>query len=158
MLLKDIFLPDRINVDLESEDKDEVFEELVDNLVTSYGIDDRDEILEAIRQREEKMSTGIKSGIALPHGKTDKVKGIHGAIGISKSGIDYDALDGKPVYLLFLLVSSQEDAEQHLRTLKKIAQILEMQDFYNEISKADKPEIAYRILSKYEEILEHDNE
>jgi len=158
MLLKDIFLTDRINVDLESEDKDEVFEELVECLVTSYGIDGRDEILESIREREEKMSTGIKTGIALPHGKTDIVKGIHGVIGISKSGIDYDSLDGKPVHLLLLLVSSQEDAEQHLRTLKKIAQILEMPDFYSEIIKAAKPEIAYRVLKKFEEILEHNDD
>ncbi len=157
MLLKDIFITERINVDLESEDKDEVFEELVECLVASYEIDERDEILESIRLREEKMSTGIKTGIALPHGKTDKVKGIHGAIGISKNGIDYDALDGKPVHLLFLLVSSEEDAEQHLRTLKKIAQILEMPDFYTEIVQAEKPEIAYRALKKFEEILEHDD-
>jgi PTS system fructose-specific IIC component/PTS system nitrogen regulatory IIA component len=157
MLLKDIFITERINVDLESEDKDEVFEELVECLVASYEIDKRDEILESIRLREEKMSTGIKTGIAIPHGKTEKVKGIHGAIGISKNGIDYDALDGKPVHLLFLLVSSEEDAEQHLRTLKKIAQILEMPDFYTEIVQAEKPEIAYRALKKFEEILEHDD-
>jgi fructose-specific phosphotransferase system IIA component len=158
MLLKDIFIIDRINVDLESEDKDEVFEELVNSLVTSYGIDSRDEILESIRQREEKMSTGIKKGIALPHGKTDKVKGIYGTIGISKEGIDYDALDGNPVHLIFLLVSSEDDAEQHLRTLKKIAQVIEMPDFYTEFIKTDKPETAFRILKKYEELLEHDNE
>lgn len=158
MLLKDIFLTDRIIVDLESEDKDEVFEELVNCLITSYGINDRDEILESIRQREEKMSTGIKTGIALPHGKTDKVNGIFGVMGISKDGIDYDALDGKPVHLIFMLVSSQEDAEQHLRTLKKIAQVIEMPDFYMDLIKSDNQEIAFRVLKKYEELLEHDNE
>jgi PTS system fructose-specific IIC component/PTS system nitrogen regulatory IIA component len=158
MLLNEIFVTDRIVVDLESEDKEEVFEELVNSLIISYGINERDDILNSIREREEKMSTGIKAGIALPHGKTDKVKGIYGAIGISKDGIDYDALDGKPVHLIFMLVSSQEDAEQHLRTLKKIAQIIEMPDFYSEFTKSDKPETAFRILKKYEELLEHDNE
>ena len=151
-------LTERININLESEDKEEVFEELVNCLVDSYGIDERDMILESVREREEKMSTGIKKGIALPHGKTDKVKGIFGTIGISKDGIDYDSLDGNPVHLIFMLVSSKDDAEQHLRTLKKIARIIEMPEFYSEFIKSDKPETAYRVLKKYEELLEHDNE
>ena len=67
--------PARIKCHLEAEDKAEVFEELVDLLVTQYGPDSRDEILEAIRRREEKMSTGIKKGIAIPHAKTQLHQG-----------------------------------------------------------------------------------
>ncbi len=153
MLLQDIFPASRIKTELEAEDKDEVFEELVDVVVSSYGIAGRDEIIAAIQEREEKMSTGIKNGIALPHGKTDAVDGIGGAIGISRKGIDYDALDGEPVHLVILLLSSKSDSEIHLRTLKKIAILLENSDFYQQIVKADSSDKAFQVLKHYEDLL-----
>lgn len=153
MLLQDIFPASRIKVNLEAEDKDELFEELVDLLVRSYGIEGRDDIIAAIQEREAKMSTGIKTGIALPHGKTDAIKGICGAIGISGKGLDYDSLDGEPVYLVILLLSSKGDSELHLRTLKKIASLLENSDFFTQIIKADGPEKAHGILKHFEDIL-----
>ena len=153
MLLQDIFPASRIKTDLEAEDKDEAFEELVDILVRSYGLKARDEIIAAIQEREAKMSTGIKTGIALPHGKTDAVRGICGAIGISKAGIEYDSLDGEPVQLIILLISSKGDSEIHLKTLKKIAGLLESQDFYTQILNTDSPEKAYGVLKHFEDML-----
>ena len=113
MLLSSVFNPKSINIDLQSEEKDEVFEELVEELVNADPTLNRAAALKAIREREEKMSTGIINGIAIPHGKTDAVKEVRGAIGISRRGIDYDALDGKPVYLIFLLLSSPDSSELH---------------------------------------------
>ena len=153
MLLQEIFSASRIKIDLEAEDKDELFEELVDALLLGYNIRGREEVLAAIQEREAKMSTGIKSGIALPHGKTDAVEGICGILGISREGVDYDSLDGEPVHLVILLVSSQKDSELHLRTLKKIAGVLENQDFFLQIVKADSPEKAHAILKHFEDIL-----
>jgi PTS system nitrogen regulatory IIA component len=154
LLLAELFTPGRIKTDLEAEDKPEVFEELVDLLVTQYRLDCRDEILEAIRVREEKMSTGIKRGIAIPHAKTSLTKGVIGALGISRKGIDYESLDGEPVHLLFLMVSSEEDAGQHLAALKKIALLVENPDFYSEMLAASDPEKVNRIIRKHEEILD----
>ena len=105
MILAELFSPDHIKTDLQAEDKPEVFEELVDFLTIRYELSCRDEILEAICRREEKMSTGIKRGIAIPHAKTSLVKGVIGVLGLSRHGIDYGSLDGEPVKLLFLLVS-----------------------------------------------------
>ncbi len=154
MLLQDIFPVSRIKTDLEAEDKEEVFEELVDLLVSDRTIGaDRDEILAAIREREEKMSTGIKNGIALPHGKTGAVRGIGGALGISRRGIDYDALDGEPVHLVVLLVSSKDDSERHLTTLKKMALLLENREFYQSMIGAEDPEKAFQILRSHENLL-----
>ena len=154
MLLQNLFSTNRIKIDLEAEDKDEVFEELVDFMLTSYNLDNRDEILEAIQLREDKMSTGIKRGIALPHGKIDGVDGIIGTIGISRNGIDYDSLDGEPVYLIFLFVSSEKNPEKHLQALKRIAQLLEIPEFYNDILKAKSPDVINKVIKKYEELLE----
>jgi len=152
--LLDMFAPSRVKVGLEAEDKPEVFEELVDLLVTQYRLDHRDEILDAIRRREEKMSTGIKRGIAIPHAKTSFTKGVVGVLGISRAGIDYESLDGEPVHLLFLLLSSEQDAGTHLAVLKKIAMLVENPDFYTETLSAQDPETVHRIIRKYEEILD----
>jgi PTS system nitrogen regulatory IIA component len=153
-LLQEIFTPARIKTRLEAEDKPEVFEELVDLLVTQYNLDNRDQILDAIRRREEKMSTGIKKGIAIPHAKTPFTQGVIGVLGISKTGIDYESLDSQPVHLLFLLVSSEEDAATHLAVLKKIALLVENPDFYTETLAAGDAEQANRIIRRYEEIID----
>jgi mannitol/fructose-specific phosphotransferase system IIA component (Ntr-type) len=144
----------RIKCHLEAEDKTEVFEELVDLLVTQYHTDSRDEILEAIRRREEKMSTGIKKGIAIPHAKTKFTRGVIGVLGVSDHGIDYESLDGEPVRILFLLVSSEEDAATHLAVLKKIALLVENDSFSREVIGAGSPEKVNRILGKYEEMID----
>ncbi len=139
---------------MEAEDKSEAFEELVDLLVTHYGLDCRDEILDAIIRREAKMSTGIKRGIAIPHAKTNFTKGVVGVLGISDRGIDYESLDGEPVHMLFLLVSSEEDAGTHLSVLKKIAVLVENPDFYRDACAAGDSDKVHNALRGYEEILD----
>lgn len=154
LLLRDLFTPARIKTSLEAEDKDEVFEELVDLLVTQYRLGARDDILEAIRLREQKMSTGIKRGIAIPHAKTPLVQGVIGVIGVSTGGIDYQSLDGEPVHLLFLLVSGEADAGLHLAVLKKIALLVETPDFTSAMLAAKDAEAAHQALRRHEEILD----
>jgi len=154
IFLRELFPPARIKTHVEAEDKDEVFEELVDLLVTQYRLDCRDDILEAIRRREEKMSTGIKRGIAIPHAKTPLVQGVIGVIGISATGIDYQSLDGEPVHLLFLLVSGEADAGLHLAVLKKIALLVETPDFTTGVLAARDAEAAHQALRRHEEILD----
>ena len=154
VLLSDLFSVLRIKCHLEAEDKAEVFEELVDLLVKQYSMDRRDEILEAIRRREEKMSTGIKNGIAIPHAKTRFTRGVMGVLGVSDHGIDYESLDGEPVRILFLLVSSEEDAGTHLAVLKKIALLVENDGFSRDVLAAGGPEKVNSIITRYEEMLD----
>ena len=154
LLLQELFVPGRIKCHLEAEDKTEIFEELVDFLVTHYGLECRDDILDAIIRREAKMSTGIKRGIAIPHAKTSFTSGVIGVLGISDRGIDYESLDGEPVHMLFLLVSSEEDAGTHLSVLKKIALLVENPEFYREACAAGDPEKVHAVLRSFEEILD----
>jgi PTS system fructose-specific IIC component/PTS system nitrogen regulatory IIA component len=153
MFLYDVYGPEFIKVDLEAEDKDEVFEELVDHFCVAAKIPARDELLRALREREAKMSTGIRKGIAIPHGKTDAVDRVYGAIGISKKGIDYDALDGDPVYILFMFLAPEKDTEGHLRLLQRLAEMLDNPQFYAELLEQKSPQEAYRVVKKYEEML-----
>jgi PTS system fructose-specific IIC component/PTS system nitrogen regulatory IIA component len=154
MLLQQVFTPGRIKIGLESEEKDELFEELVDLVAAQDGRNfPRAAVLKAVREREDKMSTGIKKGIALPHGKAEGVDSLIGAIGISHRGIDYSSLDGEPVYLVFLLVSSPAEAELHLQALKRLARLLDNPEFYTELVQAESPESAFQIIKSFEDLL-----
>jgi PTS system fructose-specific IIC component/PTS system nitrogen regulatory IIA component len=153
MFLNEIYRPEFIKIDLEAEDKEEAFEELVDQFCHAAKTNAREEILEAIRERESKMSTGIRQGIAIPHGKTPAVDRLYGVLGISKTGIDYDALDGKPVYLLFLILAPEKDTEKHLQVLKRLAELLDNPQFYTDLVTQNTAQDAYGIIKKYEDIL-----
>jgi len=153
MLLHETFPAGLIKVGLEAEDKDEVFEELVDLFCRQTGNGAREEILSAVRDRESKMSTGIKRGIALPHGKTNAVDKVYGVVGVSRNGIDYDALDGEPVHLLFLMLAPQKDAEKHLRLLKRLAELLDNPAFYDDVVAQKDAQSVNSIIRKYEDVL-----
>jgi PTS system fructose-specific IIC component/PTS system nitrogen regulatory IIA component len=153
MFLYDVYKPAFIKVDLDADDREEAFEELVDQFCQATKIKSREEILKAIREREAKMSTGIRQGIAIPHGKTNAVDTVYGVLGISKRGIDYDALDGRPVYLLFLILAPEKDSELHLRLLKRLAELLDNPQFYTDLVAQNNVQDAYGILKKYEDIL-----
>ena len=97
-----------------------VFVELIDAMVTVHPKFDRAEIFAAIREREEKMSTWIGYGVAVPHASCKGIDNFAGAIGISQHGIDYGALDGKPVYVVFLLILKVQAEEKHLQILNLV--------------------------------------
>jgi len=153
MFLQEVFRSEFIKVNLEAEDKEEVFEELVDFFCQAHGSNVREELLTALKAREAKMSTGIQKGIAIPHGSTNAVDTVTGVLGISRNGIDYDALDGNPVYLLFMIVGPQEDSETHLRVLKRLAELLENMEFSIDLQSQKDAPGAYRVICKYEDKL-----
>lgn len=150
MILGQVFNPKTICVDLESEYKDEVFEELVEKVITLKPNLNRQTILDSIAEREKLMSTGIKEGIAVPHGKTDEVDEVIGVVGISRRGIDYEALDNKPVHLIFLLLSSKNNAEFHLRVLRHLSTVIEASGFVAELMEKTNPDDVYQVICKYD--------
>jgi PTS system fructose-specific IIC component/PTS system nitrogen regulatory IIA component len=153
MFLYEIFSPEFIKVGLEAEDKEEVFEELVDHFCQVTRSNSREEILEVLREREIKMSTGIQMGIAIPHGKTGAVDRVYGVLGVSKKGVDYEALDGNPVYLLFMILAPQKDSELHLRVLQRLAQLLANPQFYTDLAAQKDAQGACGVIKKYEDVL-----
>jgi PTS system fructose-specific IIC component/PTS system nitrogen regulatory IIA component len=150
MFLQDVLLPDFIKVDMEAEDKDEAFKELVDHFCLASKLNVHDEILGAITAREAKMSTGIQKGIAIPHGKTNAVDSVRGMLGISRKGIQYDALDGEPVYLLFMIISPIEDSESYLRLLKHLTALMENPQFQVELQVQGDSQSAHKTIKKFE--------
>lgn len=154
MKITDFITEAFIKTDVESEDKDELFEELVEVLVRNHPEYDRGEVLRAITEREAKMSTGIGKGIAIPHGKTSIVKDLCGVIGISRAGIDYDSLDGEPVHVIFMLLAPLDSAGPHIKALQKIAILMKDRGFYQRLGEAGNPHAVYQIILNEENRLE----
>jgi mannitol/fructose-specific phosphotransferase system IIA component (Ntr-type) len=110
-------------MDLESETKDEAFEELIETIIAMHPELDRQEMLEAITMRESQMNTAIAPGFAVPHGYCHTLTGIVGAIGISRAGIEYDTEERKPVYCIFMVLMGQGIREKHLQVLSKLVNV-----------------------------------
>ncbi len=124
MKLSDRLVKDAILIGSEPKGKMELIEELVDLLVNSYNLSHRDKILEAVYSREKKMSTGIGCGLAVPHAKVEYVDKLYlGAI-TCPSGIDFDALDKEPVYIIFLILSPENTVGPHIRALSSVSRLM----------------------------------
>ncbi|MBI5149240.1 MAG: PTS sugar transporter subunit IIA [Candidatus Omnitrophica bacterium] len=126
MKIMDFLVPKAVSTDLASSNKKEVIEELLGLLIDAGAVEKKHKntVLEVLLAREALGSTAIGQGIAIPHGKCDCVKKLVGCLGVSKSGIDFDSLDGEPAYIFFLLVAPADSAGPHLKALAKISRLL----------------------------------
>ena len=137
MTLLDILSPDSTIVDLKGETKEEIIAELVDSLANNDAITDRDKVLQAVLEREKIMSTGIGDGIAIPHGKSDSVERLIAALGTQRRGVDFEALDGEPAYVFFLLVSPSNVSGPHIKALARISRLLKNDEFKKKLITAE---------------------
>jgi len=131
--LSDLLTEDVIKVDLESEDKEESFAELIELLVRAGRIDDRAAALQAIEEREALGTTGIGKGVAIPHAKAASVKHLTAALGISREGIEYEAIDDDPVHVVFLVLAQPDNPGPHVQCLAEIARLLQVPGFYKRL-------------------------
>ena len=132
-MLEKFIKPESVNVDVQSTDKEEVFEELNEILISLCPSLDRAEVLKALLEREQKMTTGIIPGIAIPHAISDKIKEPVFAIGKSKKGIDFDSLDKKPVHIIFMILFPADDTSLHLNIMQRLALLFNKPEFYNSV-------------------------
>lgn len=123
MALIDMVAEEIVKIPLESKDKPDVLRELVQILKDAGEIDDFDTVLKALQEREDKGSTGLEKGIAVPHAKTPAVSSLKLAIGIAPQGIDFEALDKQPSKLFFLLVAAPDQSGPHVEALAEIAKL-----------------------------------
>ena len=115
MRLTDILTESRIELHLTADGKDGVIERLVDLVADGMSEGERASILGSVKAREQLMSTGVGNGVAIPHGKTNAVESLIAAFGRCEEPVDYDALDGRPVTLVFLLVGPEDAAGPHIK-------------------------------------------
>ena len=131
MKLGDIIPDGGILDDLKATEKEEVIKEMVAALVKTGRIEEANskKVVKALMDREELGSTGIGAGVAVPHAKHDSVSDLVGAFGRSKKGIAFEALDGEPVHVLFLLLSSKSASGAHLEALAYISRLVRDEKF-----------------------------
>lgn len=151
MKISEILDHKAIKIGMEATTKEEALKELVGILAQGENIGDQKSIVKALIERENLGSTGIGQGIAIPHGKTDKVNRLIAILGISKKGINFDALDGEPVYIFFLLVAPKETAGPHLKALAQISRLLRDTYFCELIRRCETPEQLFSLIKNEEE-------
>jgi mannitol/fructose-specific phosphotransferase system IIA component (Ntr-type) len=145
MLLRDFFSTDTIKLDLEAETKDDALKELV----TLFGLDDKSEgiLFKMLKRRENLGSTGIGRGIAIPHCRSLVVNRLRVAFGRQASGLDFKAIDGKPVRYIFLIVAPPlEVSNQYLPVLGKIAQFGKEPDVPEKLAALEKEQSFIQLL------------
>jgi fructose-specific phosphotransferase system IIA component len=150
MILTQILQPTCVKVPLEGKDKNAVISELIDLLDADGLLSDKNAASEAVFMREQTRSTGIGSGIAIPHGKCKAVKELVMAVGIAHQPIDFESVDGKPVTIVILLVSPADQTGPHIQALAKISRLMLDQKFKQALEKAGTADEAYELLSKKE--------
>ncbi len=128
-----------INFNLKATTKDEVIEELVDLVATSNMVKDRDQLLKDIKEREDLVTTGVGYGVAFPHAKTKAVKGIVIAFGLSQKGVDFDAMDHKPVHLFFLIAAPEDAIGAHLNVMARLSYLMKSEENRQKLLHAASP-------------------
>jgi mannitol/fructose-specific phosphotransferase system IIA component (Ntr-type) len=138
MDLGDILGPEQILPNMNAANRWEAIDELINNLVATGKIkrENLDAISSVVKKRESSMSTGIGFGIGIPHASTDLIYEVVGALGRSKKGINFDALDNQPVNLVMLFLVPQGQFQKHLHTLANIAKLLHRAEFRQALEQA----------------------
>ncbi|MBE0571556.1 MAG: PTS sugar transporter subunit IIA [Ignavibacteriaceae bacterium] len=140
-----------ILTEFNSENKDNVINELVDLLNGDPRIVDLEEVRKCVFEREEKMSTGVGKGFAIPHGKTNSVTDILAAFGKSKTPIEFNSLDGEPVHLVFLLIGKENLVAKHIKLLSRISRLMNNEEFRKKLIEAQSPDSILRIFQDEEQ-------
>ena len=151
MDLGDILSNEQIITDLQAADRWQAIDELINNLVATGKIkpENKDAIAAVVKKRETSMSTGIGFGIGIPHASTDLITEVVGALGRSKKGVNFDALDNQPVNLVMLFLVPQGQFQKHLHTLANIAKLLHKADFRQALENAPDAETMLKNIREH---------
>ena len=154
MKLTDIIVADAIVPELQSDVRDEVVAELVSALVAAGVLDKSDEesIVKAVLAREAQATTGIGKGVSLPHAKLKGLTKPIAAIGRSSKGMDFSALDGKPVHSIFLLLSNPDNPDEHLQAMEAIFKHVQRDMFRKFLRQSETREAIVDLLREADEL------
>jgi PTS system nitrogen regulatory IIA component len=152
MIITEHLNPKAISIDLKEETKEKVLEELTEILIDAGEVEekDKDSIIKVLLERESIGSTGIGYAVAIPHGKCEAVESVILAIGYSKKGVAFDSIDGKPVHLFFLLLTSPEQGQMHLKILARLSRFLKDKNFRESLMRAKNRDEIYEIIKNRE--------
>ncbi len=139
MRLSDLLRPEAVLLGVKGLDKWALIERLCDQLVRAGRLPAarRQQVLDALFQRERSMSTGMENGIAIPHCSLDEIEDTLVVLGVSREGVQFESIDGKPSHLILLLVTPRNKTKVHIRTLAEIAKLLNDSAFREKLIAAE---------------------
>ncbi len=151
MKITSILNENSIIPELKSRDKNSVIRELAQAVAKIEPSIQGEELYQILLEREKLGSTGIGSGVAIPHGKMSHLNQIVAAFGKSPPGIDFDSQDGEPAHLFFVLVAPENTAGLHLKALAKLSRLLKDSDFRDKLMHAQDAHTLYQAISEEDE-------
>lgn len=147
-----------IKTDLGSISKEEVIEELI-NLLP--GVKDNSELksqlIQSVTERETICSTGVGNGVAIPHARVDLAGSLDLVLGISRTGIGFNAIDEKPARIFFLLIAGTESGTLHLKVLARISRMMNQESLRSSLLKCTSPAEVYKFFKNTEKMEIRDN-
>ena len=150
--LSDILSSDCIQLDLRASGKQEAIQELVELFVAAGKLDNPDELVNELLEQEKRGSTGIGDGIAIPHKLTRRATRSIMAFGCKKAGLDFEALDRQPVYLVFLILGPPRKVTEHLQVLSKLSRLLHNKLLRQQLLDAQQPNEILEIVQRFESV------
>lgn len=139
MKILDLLSTEAINVDLKAKDKKGILDELVTPVAHQAGAG-HEELCKVLMERERLGSTGIGGGIGIPHGKFKGLTSLVLGFGLSRQGVDFESMDGRPTHIFFLLLTPENSAGIHLKLLARISRLLKDDDFKTQLMNAENAE------------------
>ncbi len=150
MRISDILKEEVVVTNLNGTTKTEILNAMIDIAARSDRVIDKERMRSAIFEREKIMSTGVGSGFAIPHDKTDAVQDIVAAFAITENPIDYQSLDDQPVRLVFLLVGKDNSVGPHIKLLSRISRLMNKEEFRKKLLEAGTPSDVLQIFKDEE--------
>lgn len=152
MKITDYLTSEFVSASVKGRNKNDVIEEMLSLISTSKKILDFEKVRRAVFDREQVMSTGVGNGFAIPHGKSDAVADIVAGFGVTERPIDYDALDDKPVRLVFILIGKENMVGSHIKLLSRVSRLMNSETFRNNLLTLKTPDEIIEAFRKEETI------
>ncbi|NIM18966.1 MAG: PTS transporter subunit EIIA [Candidatus Latescibacteria bacterium] len=149
MRLSDLFSDENIELDFPPAEKEKLLEEIIKDLDSKALIKDYDLTLQHVIEREKVMSTGIGNGVAIPHAYSDGVNQLVAGFFRTSHGVDFSAVDGKAVDLIFIILGPKENRRDHIKILAKISRLLHHEEFREGLRKAPTPKAVFDVFKRF---------
>jgi fructose-specific phosphotransferase system IIA component len=150
MKICDILKPEFVLTGLKCDSKENVINKLIDLFKDDKRVENLEDVRSAVIDREKIMSTGVGKGFAIPHAKTNGVNDIIASFAIASEPIDFEALDKKPVKLIFLLVGKENMVAPHIKLLSRISRMMNNEEFRESLLKSENPEEVFNLFKEEE--------
>ena len=148
MRISEFLSPEALIADLQARDKQAVLREMSAVLARAHPSLKEERLVEVLREREKLGSTGIGEGVAIPHGKLPGLGNLVAAFGVSRQGVDFEAIDGKPTQLFFVLLAPENSAGLHLKALARISRLFKNPRFRESILSAKSATEIYELIAQ----------